>query len=347
MPIFRNARSPFWWYSITIDGKRVRKSTGVVARKSNRQLAQQIESAAVGQARTFGVQSITQRPSVLREFAETVFLPWVKNTHSLEPKTKTYYQTGWRLLKDTPLADKRMNEITKAGIETTNFPHSNYTANTALCTLRRMYGMAEENDLISFKIPTIEKRKVWGRSLAMSVSDAVKIASHMDGDPRDALIVIRATGLRPKEGYGMRWENIHWDERYYLNPHGKTSTSKRPAPLMVWEGLDPMAVLKRRHMEQGSPAEGWVFPSRAKCGHMVSITKAFGIARKAAGLPSALCLYTARHGAGTDLGAVVSLKQVMDILGHADARTAMKYQHPDVAKLQGQLDEARTNGRIM
>src|SRR5450631_3588003 len=154
MPIFRNARSPFWWYSITIDGKRVRKST------------------AVGQVRAFGVQSITQRPSVLREFAETVFVPWVENTHSLEPKTKTYYKTGWRLLKDTPLADKRMNEITKADIETTNFPHSNYTANTALCTLRRMYGMAEENNLIAFKIPTIEKRKVWGRSLAMSVSDA-------------------------------------------------------------------------------------------------------------------------------------------------------------------------------
>ena len=93
------------------------------------------------------------------------------------------------------------------------------------------------------------------------------------------------------------------------------------------------------------PRSGWIFPSSdAKCGHVVSIAKAFRKARIAAGLPESLCLYTARHGVGTELGAVLSLKEVMDILGHSDSRTALGYQHPSTANVQARLNEARAAG---
>ena len=39
--------------------------------------------------------------------------------------------------------------------------------------------------------------------------------------------------------------------------------------------------------------------------------------------PDAIALYTTRHGMGTDLAAVVSLKEVMETLGHTDAKTAL------------------------
>ena len=57
-------------------------------------------------------------------------------------------------------------------------------------------------------------------------------------------------------------------------------------------------------------------------------------------------LYTARHGMGTDLAAVVSLNEVMETLGHIDAKTALGYQHPDTAALQAKLEAAKTTGRI-
>lgn len=104
-------------------------------------------------------------------------------------------------------------------------------------------------------------------------------------------------------------------------------------------------ILKRRWVTAGMPRSGWIFPSSdAKCGHIVSIAKAFRKARIAAGLPESLCLYTARHGVGTELGAVLSLKEVMDILGHSDSRTALGYQHPSTANVQAQLNEARAAG---
>jgi integrase len=124
----------------------------------------------------------------------------------------------------------------------------------------------------------------------------------------------------------MRWEFILWDTAIFRNPKGKTPTARRAIPLMDLGLGDPVAILKRIHIEQGMPAEGWVFPSaRAKGGYVVNVNKAFTKARDAAGLPKAMCLYTARHGFGTDAGPALGLKATMDLMGHTQAKTAMIY----------------------
>ena len=74
--------------------------------------------------------------------------------------------------------------------------------------------------------------------------------------------------------------------------------------------------------------------------------KAFQKARKAAGFPSAMVLYTARHGVDTDQAPIIGLKATMDVLGHADVKTAIRYQDPDVFELRAQLESGRTNGRV-
>src|SRR5579864_3831257 len=103
----------------------------------------------------------------------------------------------------------------------------------------------------------------------------------------------------------------------------------------LYSGRGADIVMESFHSLAGMPRSGWIFPSSdAKCGHVVSIAKAFRKARIAAGLPESLCLCTARHGVGTELGAVMSLKEVMDILGHSDSRTALGYQHPSTANVQ-------------
>jgi len=206
-----------------------------------------------------------------------------------------------------------------------------------------MFGKAEETGRI-YRKPTIELRKVWGRSVAMTVAQADLIASKMkDVNPRDAFQIIRGTGMRPKECFAMRWEYLRVEESYYRNPQGKTRSARRPIPLLGRS----IQVLQRRHMEQGQPAQGWVFPTKkSKCGHMITIHKAFTKARKASKLADSIVLYTARHGMGTELAAVVSLKEVMEPLGHADAKTALGYQHPDTAALQAKLEAAKTTGRL-
>ena len=79
---------------------------------------------------------------------------------------------------------------------------------------------------------------------------------------------------------------------------------------------------------------------------MTTIKDAFREAREKAGLPKKMCPYTARHGRLTDVGKVVSLKEVMEIGGHGDVKTALRYQHPDPAELQRKLEAAETTGRV-
>ncbi len=54
-------------------------------------------------------------------------------------------------------------------------------------------------------------------------------------------------------------------------------------------------------------------------------------ARKAAGLSEDLVLYCARHDFGSYLlSKTGNLKAVMDTMGHADVKSAMTYQHPEM-----------------
>jgi len=338
-PLYWKAGSPFIWYAITVDGKRIRKST----KKTKEHPAFEVACAAMEKARLQGPDSVTRKVPQLKDFAVD-FLKWVDDTHSIADETRRFYKHGWEMLKDTTLAETRLDAIRNVDVETVKFPGGGYTANQALRTLRRMLTIAKEKGKFFGELPKIKMRTVWGRSLKMSASDATLIASKMKdgGDPKDVLIILRGTGMRPSECYAMRWELVNWEGLYYQNPNGKTKTAKRSIPLLD----EAMPVLKRRHLEQGMPREGWVFPSDAKSGHILNISKAFREARKAAGLPNNLVLYTSRHGMMTDLASVLPLDAVMRIGGHTDAKVALGYQHTEVTDLQARLTEARTNGRI-
>jgi integrase len=338
MALYKQDKSPYWFSSITINGERIRVST----HQKDRRLAKLAENDLLSKARQQGVDTLTRKSPTLREFAAE-FLAWIDATTSIVADTKRYYRTGWILLEKTALADKNLAAIKNVDCQTTTFPGAGYTANQALATLSRMFSLAEEKGRFFGKVPKIEKRKVWGRSVQMSSDNAAAIAARMkDGDPKDVLIVLRATGMRPAEAYSMRWEYIDWNTGIYLNPSGKTKSAHRAIPLLD----EALPVLSRRRVAQGQPGQGWVFPSDSKSGHVVSIAKAFSIARKAAGLPDKMVLYTARHGRMTDFINVMPLDAAMRYGGHTDPKVALGYQHNEVSNLQARLIEARTNGAI-
>ena len=105
----------------------------------------------------FGFQAERTRVSEFRQSSSPFanrFLDWV-NDARLEEKTRKFYRNGWRLLKATPVADVRVNEITADRAEKLNFPGSTANANCALRTLRRMLHKAEEWKMIG----TLQKSK--------------------------------------------------------------------------------------------------------------------------------------------------------------------------------------------
>jgi site-specific recombinase XerD len=68
--------------------------------------------------------------------------------------------------------------------------------------------------------------------------------------------------------------------------------------------------------------------------------------REKAGLPEDLVLYCGRHDYGTRvLSNTGNLAAVMKTMGHKDAKTAMKYQHPELEIVRTALNQV--SGPVM
>ena len=91
-----------------------------------------------------------------------------------------------------------------------------------------------------------------------------------------------------------------------------------------------------------------MFPSkRSKCGHLTSVGKHFREARKEAGLPEDLVLYCGRHDYGSRvLKQTGNLAAVMRTMGHADVKTAMRYQHPELETVRMALNLDNANEAV-
>jgi integrase len=148
------------------------------------------------------------------------------------------------------------------------------------------------------------------------------LIDHAGPTLRDVIVLCQDTGGRPEEIFKIKIENIHWDARTIFNPEGKSKNSKRCFP--VSDRAEE--VLKRR---TGERKQGWLLPANSKSGHLTTVAKAFARARKKAGLPSAVVLYSARHTFGTTvLEETKNPAVTMKAMGHGSARM-MRYQHPE------------------
>lgn len=82
--------------------------------------------------------------------------------------------------------------------------------------------------------------------------------------------------------------------------------------------------------------EGWVFPSaRAKSGHLETVQKQFERAKRMAGLPEPIVLYSARHRFSTDaMEGTGNLMAVMDAMGHEKIDTTRLYNPPGTKQIR-------------
>src|SRR6266699_880674 len=333
--LFRRPKSKFYWYDCTVRGRRYRGST----QETKAVRAVKVASLRLADA-VENTDPLPNRPTGLAELSQRFFC-WLDDAR-LESKTKRYYRNGWRLLKLTPVASIRLEQITSDYAERLSFAASAANANCALRTLRRMLHKAEEWNLLS-RAPKIKLLQEHGRSLRLDDDAEKKLlaAAVVCGWRKrtsdvfgDIVVLMRDTGMRnQRELYRMRIENLDWERRLIFVPDSKTPEGRRLVPMSrrVFEILRARCVTR---------LEGWVFPSaRSESGHISSIDRLFRQARIKAGLPKELVLYCARHDYGTRvLTRTGNLAAVMKTMGHRDIKTAMHYQHPELEVVRAALD---------
>jgi integrase len=232
-------------------------------------------------------------------------------------------------------------------LEATKFPGNACTANCALRTLRRILNRAREDKLLAV-MPKIRCRAEEPRTLVLDDVAEVKLAPHLPQNALDVIRIMRDCGGRNGEVLSMRWEFVDWERGCYSVPGGKTKAARRRFPPLSNRVLE---ILDRRHLEQGMPSQGWVFPNpRARTGHLQSINAVFAEARKKAGLPKELVPYCARHDAGSFLmERTGNPKVVMELLGHRQVSTTMRYTHlreEQVASLRDAINDRGTAQKL-
>ena len=160
MKLFKKPNSKFYWYDFTVRGRRFRGST------QETKSVRAVKVASLKLASVMGsTDPLPSKPSAVCEFAQR-FLAWVDEGR-LEVKTTKFYRNGWRLLKATPVAGLRVNQVTGDFAEQLKFPGSAANANCALRTLRRMLHKAEEWKMIGHA-PKIKMMKEHGRHLRLN-----------------------------------------------------------------------------------------------------------------------------------------------------------------------------------
>jgi integrase len=329
--LFKKKNSKYWWFDFTVRGQRYRGST----EEKNETRASKIAGLKLAAA-VQGSDPLDCKAPTLREYAKQ-FLRWVDNGR-LEPESKRYYKNGWRLLKETPIANMRMDRIKADTVEALQFPGSAANANNGLRSLRRMFNKAREANLIR-DIPRFKLRKERGRSLRIDDEVELKLLAVAEQPLADIIVLMRETGMRNvREMYRARVEDIHWQERVIFVPDSKTAQGRRFIPISD----RAFEILKRRCEDR---SQGWIFQSRYKGKHIGAafVNRQWVKARRAAGLPEALVLYCGRHDYGSFVYSTTgNLKAVMDSMGHRDPATAMKYQHPEVEIVREALNSRHT-----
>lgn len=336
MKLFKKGDSCFWWYDFTVHGKRYRGSTKETAQNRAQKIAA-LKLSKVLERR----DPLIRKKAPMLSFFCSEFLSWV-DTARLDDDTRRYYKNGVRLLESTSLMTSRLDQITKEMVEQLHFPGSASNANNALRTLRRIFSLAKERNFVGSK-PHFKLFKEAGRSLTLDDDSEGRLLPFAKQPLRDIIVAMRDTGLRnARELYCMRVENIDWTRRSFFVPDTKTADGRRWVPIS--DRL--LEILKVRCRDR---REGWIWQSRYKGKHVgaAMVNRQWTSARKAAGLSKDLVLYSARHDFGTSvMGQTGDLKLVMDVMGHRDIRTAVRYQHPGTEKVRNAINARNSAARF-
>jgi integrase len=325
-------RGKYWHYEFMIDGRKYRGTT----KETVKSRANTVEALLIADVHNNGGHVSLRRAPMLRDFSER-FLEFVdaqEVSGQLDLDTKRYYHGGWKLLEETKLAGMRIDHIGTSDAAILTFPRGPSNANRAFRTLSRMLHLAVEWKVLR-AAPRIKLLEEQGRTSLIESRTEALLIEHAPQPLADILVIVMDCGMRPEEVMRMRKEHILWERSVVLVPYGKSMKAKRYVPLS-----DRMRKLLGSRLTGDSP---WVFPSkRASCGHLTTIAKQWTATVKDANLTAAeqklppispaLKLYCARHTFATDMLAEgMNLVEVRDLLGHEDAKTTMKYLHPDTS----------------
>lgn len=343
--IYKREGSKYYMTKFMYKGEMICKSTGATDAKTARTVAARIRTEIAK-----GNWDVLERKPAptLADFLKKRFLPYVETEFQVKknkPHTLSYYACGVKSLQASDLARLRLDKITSEHVNAYIAQRGHFELSTIhrdLRTLRRALSLAVDWQEIDrrpkIKVDAEAENK---RERVLTEQEAQRYLAACPQPWRDVATIILGTGMRPGEVRRLEWQHV------ILNGHGgvirvaesKSKAGRRILPIVP----DVYQALKARHEAQGCPAEGWLFPTGSRSGHLEESTdkkyhdKALkALATTHEGKPEEnpevkpFAPYVLRHTALTWLNSLgCDAFDLARIAGHSNIRITQRYVHQD------------------
>jgi len=298
-------------------------------------------------AKCAGLWGKARSMPTLQGFLDERFIPDAETRHKAKPATVRYYQQGADMLTRSLLAGVRLDELTgeHAGRFAAEFARLSPSGiNRGLRTFRRALNLAFQWGVIE-KPVRVELAK--GEVQRDRVLNSAELETYLDAcaQPwRDAATIIAEEGMRPGEVFALRWPHllIGDDGKGLIQVvDGKSKAARRVLPM----SSRVHALLKARKETQGSPEDGWVFPSGSAEGHITQdVTARLHKAALEASEVKPFVPYVLRHTGLTRIGKLAggNVFALAAIAGHSTITVTQRYIHPEAET----IDEIFARGAI-
>jgi integrase len=337
-------RGDIWYYSISIKGRRIRRSTGATNKALATKIMQNLEAKATLEhydidSKNLSLEEFWKRiseysktnhsPTTIERYHTVMdhfrdFLrdhPEIKKISQIRPELIERYKT-YRLHTPTnPNGMKGKKKYTKSGAHPGTI-NLELTALRAFFNLAIKWGYLRKNPTRGVNMLKVKDKK---QPRFLSQDECEKLLKAAQGYMREIIFTLLNTGMRRGELENLEWNDIDFRNRrirIMAKKDWKPKTGAREIPMT--EGLVKLLKAKKKK-SQDSP---YVFPGRN--GRRIGIDlrmKLLETAREA-GIEGLTRIHDLRHTFASQLVMKgVDLPTVQKLLGHTRIETTMIYSH--------------------
>lgn len=310
MPIYRDEKSNNWYISITVKGRRIRKSTGTADRQEAQQIHDQIKA------------DLWKRKDSGETWHEAC-LEWLNH----QPRGESDRYRVRVLI--TTIPDMPLYELTTS---TFRFPGSPATYNRMANLVTAILNSAKHRGKLE-TVPKLERKKVTARRIRwLTEAEWVKLYAQLPPHLKPLARFSLATGLRQYNATHLEWSQVDLGRKVAWI-HADQAKANEPIGIPLSD--EAIAVLKG----QIGLSDQWVFPYKGK-----PIGKIKGAWKKAlhrAGIKN-FRWHDLRHTwASWHVMSGTRLEVLMELGGWSDIDMVMKYAHLDPSHLAKYANNAK------
>ncbi|MBE7562248.1 tyrosine-type recombinase/integrase [Acidithiobacillus sp. HP-6] len=259
-----------------------------------------------------------------------LFAEWVKEGKAKGKKSLGNDERNYRLHLGT-LAKKKLSDITRQQIRSLHNKISKgsglYQANRVLELISAAFNFGIKTlDIPSLSNPTIgiKANREESRDRRLHPDEMPRffeaLAAEENPDIRDYVMLSLLTGARRSNVLTMAWNEIHLERRTWIIPGSKAKAKDN-----ITVPLSSAAIEVLQARAEATGAQGWVFPSTGKTGHLVEPKKGWARLLERAGIEDLRIHDLRRTLASFQIDAGVSLAVIGKGLGHHSQQTTAVY----------------------